>query len=766
MLTASSLLISVGGGLVGLATGMAQETADDEAYNATAEYLTVVSIDWSHVGTPLTIAVWLLIVTIAKMVFHVNEKFASIFPDSALLIMLGLGVGVVLNLVWPTQVYLHPQLFFLYLLPPIALDAGYFLPNSAFFDNLFTILVYAVIGTIWNVASIGLTLYLLSGWFEAQTSLLDLLLFASLISAVDPVAVLCVFEEIHVNQLLYICVFGESLLNDAVTVVLYHSFGSMTEIGEENLHAKDFVTGGISFFVVSFGGVAIGLFWAVLTGFTTKHTNHLNVVQPLICLLFPYLAYLLAELVHISGILAIVACGLLMKQYLRGNISEKSMVTVKYFLKTLSSSCEAIIFVFLGLSTVSKNHDWNLPFILVTLAACLIARFIGIFALSSVVNRARVKKIGKMDQFIMAYGGLRGAVCYGLVMSLDEEIVPAKLMYVTTTVVVILFTVFIQGLTIKPLVYWLKIKREVEHEKTITEQIFTNTQEHLMAGIESVVGYRGQYWFKSHFDQLNSIYVQPRLMRRPHTSCTKIVDRYEALSVKDAVDHLKKYGSFQGLIASTSKLQLADIEASSSLLLQPSLPQVPQLELDVQTLPRVESLGTIVRETLPPVSPVRRYSRQLLESDVDRFSMQPRVRRLRDRLMSPIEEEADTNTFRLRPSLRLAKRKKVVIKSPPEKRRREAKDSVDREREMDSSALKPRFFISEEQQGDLNLPELDASPGVRLRAAAAPVVVYVEDFDDLSSRMTSNEQRLLLLKPVVEGEDDKAEEESVFEKDA
>lgn len=62
-----SLLISVSGALIDVATGVRQETMNDEAYNATAEYLTVVSIDWSHVGTPLTIAVWLLIVTIAKM---------------------------------------------------------------------------------------------------------------------------------------------------------------------------------------------------------------------------------------------------------------------------------------------------------------------------------------------------------------------------------------------------------------------------------------------------------------------------------------------------------------------------------------------------------------------------------------------------------------------------------------------------------------------------------------------------------------------------
>ncbi|MBN3272084.1 SL9A3 protein, partial [Polyodon spathula] len=115
------------------------------------------------------------------------------------------------------------RLFFFYLLPLIVLDAGYFMPNRQFFGNFGAILVYAVIATVWNAASVGLSLYgvYLTGVMgELKVDgMLDFLLFGSLLSAVDPVAVIAVFEEVHVDEVLYIIVFGESLLNDGVTVV-------------------------------------------------------------------------------------------------------------------------------------------------------------------------------------------------------------------------------------------------------------------------------------------------------------------------------------------------------------------------------------------------------------------------------------------------------------------------------------------------------------------------------------------------------------------
>ena len=88
--------------------------------------------------------------------FHMVPKLSTIFPESCLLIVIGILIGLLRKFGTDDGVSpLTPSTFFFYMLPPIILDAGYFMPNRLFFDNLGTILLFAVVGTIWNVVSIG-----------------------------------------------------------------------------------------------------------------------------------------------------------------------------------------------------------------------------------------------------------------------------------------------------------------------------------------------------------------------------------------------------------------------------------------------------------------------------------------------------------------------------------------------------------------------------------------------------------------------------------
>lgn len=144
-------------------------------------------------------------------------------PESCLLILVGALVGaVIFGTDHKSPPVMDSSIYFLYLLPPIVLESGYFMPTRPFFENLGSILWWAGLGALLNAFGIGLSLYLICqvpAFGLGDINLLQNLLFGSLISAVDPVAVLAVFEEARVNEQLYMMIFGEALLNDGISVV-------------------------------------------------------------------------------------------------------------------------------------------------------------------------------------------------------------------------------------------------------------------------------------------------------------------------------------------------------------------------------------------------------------------------------------------------------------------------------------------------------------------------------------------------------------------
>ncbi|XP_058819487.1 sodium/hydrogen exchanger 3 isoform X12 [Topomyia yanbarensis] len=517
----------------------------------------VAQVEFSRVETPFVIGVWILSASIAKIGFHMTPKLSKIFPESCLLIVVGVIIGVLLRYATSLHVSpLTPNTFFFYMLPPIILDAGYFMPNRMFFDNMGTILLMAVIGTIFNIATIGVSLWAcgLTGIFGVDLPFLHVFLFSSLISAVDPVAVLAVFEEIHVNEVLYIVVFGESLLNDAVTVVMYHMFESYNEIGTQNIEVIDIVSGVASFFVVAVGGTVIGVIWGFLTGLVTRFTDHVRVIEPIFIFVMAYLAYLNAEIFHMSGILAITFCGITMKNYVEQNVSHKSHTTIKYALKMLSSSSETIIFMFLGVATVNNRHIWNTWFVLLTIVFCSVFRIIGVLILSAMANRFRIHKLSRVDQFVMSYGGLRGAVAFALVLLVSQDHIPLQPMFVTTTIAVIYFTVFLQGITIKPLVRILNVKRSSKRKPTMNERIHERFMDHMMAGVEDIVGKTGNYNIRDKFKRFDNRFIRPYLIKNLQGPEPKILETYSKLTMRDAMDYMRRNPSTIGQMSGTESM--------------------------------------------------------------------------------------------------------------------------------------------------------------------------------------------------------------------
>lgn len=117
---------------------------------------------------------------------------------------------------------------------------------------------------------------------------------------------------------------------------------------------------------------------------------------------------------------------MLMKQYVEFNVSKKSNATIEFILKMAASIMETIIFMFMGLSTISDYHSWNTGFVIVTVVSCCLYRFIGVLIFASLSNLNRLMKLHFTDMLIMSYGGIRGAIAFALALVLDENKIPRK----------------------------------------------------------------------------------------------------------------------------------------------------------------------------------------------------------------------------------------------------------------------------------------------------------------------------------------------------
>ncbi|XP_033950230.1 Na(+)/H(+) exchanger beta-like [Pseudochaenichthys georgianus] len=577
----------------------------------------VLSFNYQDVRKPFVISLWILLALLMKLGFHIIPNISNVVPESCLLIGVGLLVGGIIKAIGEEAPVLDTKLFFHYLLPPIILDAGYFLPIQAFMENMGTILMFAVVGTLWNVFFIGGMIFAvcqIEGVQLAGVDLLSCLLFGSIVSAVDPVAVLAVFEEIQINELLHILVFGESLLNDAVTVVLYHLFEEFSHAG--TVTVLDGVLGIVCFFVVSLGGVLVGAIYGLLGAFTSRFTTHTRVIEPLFVFLYSYMAYLSAEVFHLSGIMSLIACGVIMRPYVEANVSHKSYTTIKYFLKMWSSVSETLIFIFLGVSTVAGPHAWNWTFVISTVILCLVSRVLGVIGLTCIINKFRIVKLTKKDQFIVAYGGLRGAIAFSLGFLLTDN--ERKNMFLTAIITVIFFTVFVQGMTIRPLVELLAVKKKKESKPSINEEIHTQFLGHLLTGIEDICGHYGHHHWKDKLNRFNKAYLKKWLIAGERSTEPQLISFYNKMEMKQAMM----------LVESGSAAKLPSVLSSVSMQ-------------------NIQQRGSGNRRAIPSISKSREQEiRKILRSNLQKTRQRLRSYSRHDLMIDPFEDNVSEVRFR------------------------------------------------------------------------------------------------------------------------
>ncbi|KAI4469907.1 sodium/hydrogen exchanger [Holotrichia oblita] len=272
-------------------------------------------------------------------------------PESIVIVFLGALIGLTMNALsnrnisnWRKEEAFSPTAFFLILLPPIIFESGYNLHKGNFFQNIGSILVFAIIGTTISAFIIGFGIYFL-GLADVvyRLSFLESFAFGSLISAVDPVATVAIFHALNVDPILNMLVFGESILNDAIAIVLTTA---ALESNDPSISTGEAIVLGINrFCLMFFASAGIGVVFALVSALLLKHVD-LRKNPSLefgMMLVFTYAPYVLAEGIHLSGIMAILFCGIVMSHYTHFNLSTVTQITMQQTLRTLSFIAETCV---------------------------------------------------------------------------------------------------------------------------------------------------------------------------------------------------------------------------------------------------------------------------------------------------------------------------------------------------------------------------------------------------------------------------------------
>ena len=362
--------------------------------------------------------------------------------------------GLVLSFRERLAIELTPEIILTLLLPPLVFEAAFHLSFEKLRRNLRTIIILAIPGVILNMLVVG---GILSRWAGIPISIA--LVFGALIAATDPVSVVAIFRKLGAPKRLEVLLEGESLFNDGTAIVLFSLALGALESGEFEIAA------GVSDFVrVGGGGLLIG---AVLGWLSTKLMGQIDdyLVETTLTTVLAFGSYLVAEQFHLSGVLAVVAAGLM-----AGNIGEREMspttrIALFNFWEYVAFLANSAVFLLIGLDIEIRAliQDWQL--ILWSIAAVLIGRTLSIYGLSRLG-----RDLPGSWRHVMFWGGLRGAIALALALSLPEaQFGSMRSTLIGMTYGVVLFSLVVQGMTMNTLMKRLKIitktDSQIEYER-------------------------------------------------------------------------------------------------------------------------------------------------------------------------------------------------------------------------------------------------------------------------------------------------------------
>ncbi len=364
--------------------------------------------------------------------------------------------GLLLALQSEFKFELTPELILILFVPPLIFEAAFHLNFNDLRRSLPAILVLAVPGVILTTLIVAGALA-----FGVHLSLPVALVFGSLISATDPVAVIALFKVLGVPRRLALLVEGESMFNDGTALVLFNLMLAVAITGQFNF----FQSLG-DFFRVSLGGIVIGLALGWLVSRLIARIDD-YLIETTLTTVLAYGAYLAADQLHFSGVLAVVAAGLVNGNLGTQGMSPTTRIVLFNFWEYLAFLTNSLVFILIGLQVNIPSLLASWQPILWAIGAVIVARLLVVYPLSWILNRFQ-EPISLRWQHIMSWGGLRGALSLALALSLPVTLGADRSLLIEMAFGVVLFTLLAQATTMRPLVHRLGIiirsPAQVEYE--------------------------------------------------------------------------------------------------------------------------------------------------------------------------------------------------------------------------------------------------------------------------------------------------------------